>query len=54
MKGALYNFVDDIKKAVRYYFLGAFSAIRSNLLCRTPAQKDFTAIGARAMRSPVL
>ena len=33
-------------------FLGAFPAIRCNLLCRTPAQKDFTAIWARAAGEP--
>jgi len=41
---ALFDFVCAIKKALRtikYYFLGAFPAIRFNLLCRNPAQKDF-------------
>ena len=31
-----------------FYFFGAIPAIRSNLLCRTPAQKDFTSIGAKS------
>lgn len=28
---------------------GSFPAMRSNLLCRTPKQKDFTAIGAKSL-----
>jgi len=54
---ALFDFVCAIKKALRtikYYFLGAFPAIRFNLLCRNPAQKDFHCYREVSQNVPVL
>lgn len=64
MKVALFDFIGDSKIAGRGYlilFFRSFSRYmfhtsaanwRSNLLCRTTAQKDLTAIGARASEEP--
>jgi hypothetical protein len=52
-KRQIFKVFHSLKKPLKwndlrgFYFLGAIPAIRSNLLCRTPAQKDFRCTRAK-------